>query len=170
MAAKNYFFEVENMDPYAEAIHWFSKEKLKTLSQWKVFADYTEEIIPLLESNILVAHNVWFDLKFIQYECDRIWYQYQPETLCTMKHFTPICQLPSPQSNKGFKRPKVIELIQHYNITEQTIASTTAIMFGENSVQFHDARYDTVAVYLAMQAYHTLSQSEQYENWEHKAA
>jgi len=152
--SKNYFFAVDEMDPYAEAIHWFSKERLEILSEGKRFADYEHEILPLLETTTLVAHNVWFDLKFMQYECKRVWYDYQPETLCTMKHFTPICQLPSPQKPWLLKRPKVAELIAHYNISEENISDTTKEIFKETDIWFHDARYDTVAVYLAMKAYH----------------
>jgi DNA polymerase-3 subunit epsilon len=153
--SKNYFFAVDEMDPYAEAIHWFSKEKLDMLSEGKRFTDYQHEILPLLENTTLVAHNVWFDLKFMQYECERVWYDYQPETLCTMKHFTPICQLPSPQAHQHYKRPKVSELINHYNITEDDITQATIDIFWESGNGFHDARYDSVAVYLAMKAYNT---------------
>lgn len=151
--SKNYFFAVNDMDPYAEAIHGFSKEKLEILSKGKEFIDYKEEILPLLESTILVAHNVGFDLKFIQYECERVGYKYQPDTLCTMKHFTPICKLPSPQPNKWYKWPKVSELITHYSINEIDITITTKEIFWESGNWFHDARYDTVALYLAMKAY-----------------
>ena len=154
--SKNYFFAVDEMDPYAEAIHGFSKQRLEILSEGKTFADYQHEILPLLETTTLVAHNVWFDLKFMQYECERVWYDYQPETLCTMKHFTPICQLPSPQPNKWYKRPKVSELIRHYDITPEDITMSTEEIFGESDAGFHDARYDTVAVYLAMKAYHEI--------------
>lgn len=155
--SKNYFFAVDEMDPYAEAIHWFSKAKLEILSEGKRFADYHHEILPLLETTTLVAHNVWFDLKFMQYECERVWYNYEPETLCTMKHFTPICQLPSPQKPWLFKRPKVAELISHYTISDDEIDRSTKEIFDTDDVWFHDARYDTVAVYLAMKAYHEIS-------------
>lgn len=155
IGSNNYFFSVDHMDPFAESIHWFSKEKLSILSEWKRFIDYQKELLPLLESTVLVAHNVWFDLKFMQYECERVWYNYQPETLCTMKHFTPICKLPNPQ-NTWYKRPKVSELILHYNISEENITNTTKNIFWDSWNWFHDARYDTVALYLAMKAYHNI--------------
>lgn len=56
--SKNYFFSVDDMDPYAEAIHGFSKDRLEVLSEGKRFADYKDEILPILENTTLVAHNV----------------------------------------------------------------------------------------------------------------
>ncbi len=151
--SKNYFFTVDEMDPYAEAIHGFSKQRLEILSGGLRFSDYKDEILPALEGKTLVAHNVWFDLKFMQYECERVAFDYKPATLCTMQHFTPICKLPSPKQD-GYKRPKVAELITHYNITEEEIKNSTDDIFWADDVGYHDARYDTVAVYLAMKKYY----------------
>lgn len=150
--SKNYFFRVDDMDPYAQAIHGFSQEMLEDLSQGKTFSDQSEDLIPLLDVHTLVAHNVGFDKKFIQYEYQRLWLSYEPETFCTMAHFTPICKLPH-RHNGGFKRPKLGELLLHYNISESYVQEVVQELFDGESTQAHDARYDTTALYLVMQEY-----------------
>ena len=148
--AKNFFFRVDEMDPYAQAVHWFSIEQLEHLSEGLRFGDHIDSILPLLQDNTLVAHNVNFDLKFMQHECQKIGITYQPKTLCSMEYFTPICQLPHPQQPGNLKWPKVAELITYFDITHEDITNTTKELFDNDDVSFHDARYDTVAVYLAM--------------------
>ena len=104
--SQNFFFTVDAMDPYAESIHGFSQERLAQLSEGKRFSDQQERLVPVLDAHTLVAHNVWFDKKFIQYEYERLGLLYEPETFCTMQHFTPICKIPHHQ-NGGYKRPKL---------------------------------------------------------------
>lgn len=128
----NYFFEVDEMDPYAQRVHGFSLEQLRILSGGKRFSHYRDEILPLLENNILVAHNIAFDLKFMQYECERMRYEYRPQTLCTMHHFTPLCQLPHPNQYGKFKRPKVAEVVSYCNISETDILQETNTLFGDS--------------------------------------
>ena len=70
--SQNYFFRVDEMDRFAQAIHGFSLEKLEELSLGRTFCDQSEEIIPILDQHTLVAHNVGFDKKFIQYEYQRL--------------------------------------------------------------------------------------------------
>jgi hypothetical protein len=48
----------------------------------------------------------------------------------------------------------VVELIEHYDITPEDITLSTEEIFGDSGAGFHDARYDTVAVYLAMKAHY----------------
>ena len=56
--SKNYFFRVDEMDRFAQAIHGFSLEKLEELSQGRTFSDQSNDLIPLLDCHTLVAHNV----------------------------------------------------------------------------------------------------------------
>ncbi len=150
--SNNFFFRVDVMDPYAESIHGFSKEMLEQLSQGKTFSDRQENLIPLLDAHTLVAHNAWFDKKFIQYEYERLWLTYNPELFCTMQYFTPICQLPH-HHNGGYKRPKLSELLGFYNISESQVQQTSQELFDAGTITAHDARFDTTALYLVMQEY-----------------
>ena len=150
--SQNYFFRVDEMDRFAQAIHGFSLERLEELSQGKTFSDQSEEIIPILDQHTLVAHNVGFDKKFIQYEYQRLWLVYEPATLCTMQHFTPICRLPH-HHNGWYKRPKLGELLNHYSISESQVQAMVQELFDGENTRAHDARYDTTALYLVMQEY-----------------
>lgn len=158
--AKNFFFSVEEMDPYAQAIHWFSLEQLEELSEGYRFGDHINSILPLIENTTLIAHNVQFDLKFMQHECNKINIDYNPKTLCSMEYFTPICKIPHPQQ-QCFKWPKVAELMTHFDISHEDVQHTTKELFDTDDVNFHDARYDTVAVYLAMKIHKNLEKSSQ---------
>lgn len=151
-SSHNFFFTVDAMDPYAEAIHGFSKEMLTQLSQGKTFSDQYEYIIPILDAHTLVAHNAWFDKKFIQYEYERLGLSYEPEVFCTMQHFTPICKIPH-HHNGGYKRPKLSELLSFYTISEQEVQQVAQELFQTHTTTAHDARYDTTALYLVMQRY-----------------
>ena len=146
------------MDPYAESIHGFSTQMLEELSQGKQFSDWKDILVPILDAHTLVAHNAWFDKKFIQYEYQRLWLEYNPEVLCTMQHFTPICKLPH-HHNGGYKRPKLSELLWFYNISESQVQETSQSLFNIWSITAHDARFDTAALYLVMQKYKETSKN-----------
>ena len=55
--SQNYFFRVNEMDPYAESIHGFSTQMLEELSQGKQFSDWKDILVPILDAHTLVAHN-----------------------------------------------------------------------------------------------------------------
>ena len=154
--SQNFFFRVDAMDPYAQSIHWFSQELLEQLSEGKTFADQYDHISSLLDNYTLVAHNAWFDKKFIQYEYERLGLVYEPETFCTMQYFTPICKIPH-HHNGGYKRPKLSELLWFYDISSQQVQETVQELFHTQHTEAHDARYDTTALYLVMQKYQQYS-------------
>ena len=66
---------------------------------------------------------------------------------CSMKGTTPICKIKG--KRVGYKYPKLSELLAHYNIQDYEILRDAEKLFG-CSCGYHDARFDTVAVYLAM--------------------
>ena len=76
-----------------------------------------------------------------------------------MQHFTPICKIPH-HHNGGYKRPKLSELLLFYNISEQEVQQAAQELFQAHSINAHDARYDTAALYLVMQKH----QSEKITN------
>ena len=147
--AKNFFFAVEYIEPSASAINGFTVEKLAVLSNGNTFSCHTEEIYDDFKSaDLIIAHNVKFDLNFMIAEfCyqDRI-FRYN-ESLDTMKVFMPIMKMER-SNHKGYKYPKLGEMCEFLDIYPYDITKMTIELFGE-AVGSHDARYDTVSLYLS---------------------
>ncbi|MBQ9756515.1 MAG: 3'-5' exonuclease [Clostridia bacterium] len=147
--AKNFFFTVDSVEYGAYMIHGFSVEKLKSLSKGKRFSDCVDEIKKDFEScDLLVAHNTSFDMMFLRAEFERVG-EILPikKDFCSMKSTTPICKLAGRRD--GYKYPKLTELCAYFKISNRDILDSMKILFKEKA-GFHDARFDTTAVYLAM--------------------
>lgn len=147
---KNFFFAVSFMPPEAEAIHGFSLSLLAVLSNGKTFKDCAKEIAEDFSSaDLIVAHNVSFDFSFLRVEFERanIPFSYKEE-FCTMKKFTPLCKLPR-KKGVGYKYPRLNELCAYLGITENDI-NDACLKLYDGEVGYHDARFDTTAVYLAV--------------------
>jgi len=147
--AKNKFFSVDNVEYGAFCVHGFSVEKLKYLSQGKTFSDHALEIYNDLENaNVVVAHNASFDMMFLRSEFENLG-QILPiqNSFCSMKNTTAVCKLKG--RREGYKYPKLSELTTYLGITDFEILNTAKLLFG-CSCGYHDARFDTTALYLAM--------------------
>ncbi len=68
------------------------------------------------------------------------------KTFCTMAYYKDICKIPSPNGN-GIKNPKLSETIEYLGITDEAIEKKANELF-QGSGNYHDARFDTAAVYL----------------------
>lgn len=149
VTGKNYFFKVDSVDPRAEEVHGLSVEKLNKLSKGKVFADHVKSIYKdFAEADLIVGHNVTFDVKFIKAEFERQGMKFEPkEQFCTMKHFKPIMCLPS---KNGYKFPKLIELSEFLGISSREVNRQVSEIFAstDNTIS-HDSRYDIVETYLS---------------------
>jgi DNA polymerase III epsilon subunit-like protein len=148
--AKNFFFMIEDgeMEAGAEKVHGFSVEKLAILSKGRIFEDSIYEITKDLENSIFIAHNVKFDKKFVDAEFTRLNLKVPiSKEFCTMKYFKDITELPS-RDGRGFKNPKLSEVVKYYNLDSNDILKTTKKLFHTNEVSFHDARFDTTAMYM----------------------
>ncbi len=146
--AKNYFFTVQTMSPQAEMVHGFSIEKLDELSQGATFEDFHNDILKDFNDSTCIAHNVKFDRGFVEAELDRINKIAEFKNyFCTMEYFKNIVKLPGKFKN-GYKNPKVEEVLDFYKITPEKVLQKTKYIFECEDVSFHDARYDTVAMYL----------------------
>jgi len=151
VTAKNMFFAVPFVDPGAVAVHGFSAEKLKVLSGGKVFSDYADEIEKDFSSaDVVVSHNVSFDEAFLRAEFERVG-KILPikNSFCSMKNTVPICKLLR-SGGRGYKYPKLSELCDFFGVTERETEETARKLFGIDSAFYHDARFDTAAVFLAM--------------------
>lgn len=146
---KNYFFTVDYVEPSAEEVHGFSVEKLYELSNGMYFDDLVEEFYnDFREADFVIGHNVSFDIKFLKHELIPMGEEFQPKnTFCTMNYYRTVCRLIKP--NGDLKNPKLSELVKFLNISDDTIASTANKLF-EGSGNYHDARFDTTATYLAV--------------------
>lgn len=149
LSARNLFFTVDNMDYSAYAVHGFSIEKLKELSGNKRFSDYIDIIEnDFSRADVIVSHNTAFDFSFMRAEFERAGKVFEIKNeFCTMKKFTPICKLPK-KKGEGYKYPKLVELCAHFGISDGKIQEVSKKVFG-NAANFHDARFDTTAVFLA---------------------
>jgi DNA polymerase III subunit epsilon len=148
--ARNYYFEVDHINPSAERVHGLSVERLKELSGGSRFSDYIDEIEKDFSNvDIIAGHNVSFDIKFLREEfkrCGRT-FNYAKE-FCTMKHFTNICKI---KKNDGrYKYPRLEELIKFLNIEDKEIVDKTVSLYNSLENDYHDARFDTVAAYLCL--------------------
>ncbi len=147
--AKNFFFTVDSVEYGAYMVHGFSVEKLLKLSGGKRFYDHIEEIRTDLENaDLVVAHNSSFDMMFLRAEFERWGVPlYIKREYCSMKNMTPVCKLAG--RHAGYKYPKLSEMTAYFGISDYEIGLTTKEIFGDK-VGFHDARFDTTALFLSM--------------------
>ena len=148
--AKNFFFAVSYVEPSAVKVHGFSPEKLAVLSNGHTFSTDIDEIYDdFLSADLIVAHNVKFDIGFLIAEFnyqDRI-FRYR-ESFDSMKAFTPIMKMER-SNHKGYKYPKLGEMCEFLDIYPYDVTRKTMQLFNTDIVSGHDARYDTTALYLA---------------------
>lgn len=150
LKARNLFFTVDQMDYSAFAVHGFSMDRLQKLSGGKRFSDYIDIIEnDFSKADLVVSHNTAFDFMFMRAEFEKLGRDFcVQDEFCTMKKFTPICQLPKSRG-VGYKYPKLSELCSFLDITDQKIKSASEKIFGVEA-GFHDARFDTTAVLLSL--------------------
>ena len=148
--AKNFFFAVEYVEPSAVKVHGFTPEKLAVLSNGHTFSSDIDEIYDdFAKADLIVAHNVKFDINFMIaefcYQDRRFRYN---EEFDTMKFFTSVMKLPR-ENHKGYKYPKLSELIEYLDLYPYDVTRKTSELFSVSGAGGHDARFDTTALYLA---------------------
>ncbi len=150
VSAKNFFFSVDFVSDTAYNVHGFDVNTLKSLSGNLTFKDlYKLFKKDLTENDFIIGHNINFDISFLRREFDRINIEFKPKNLfCSMNYFKNILKLKS--SIGTIKSPKLSELLEHLKITEENILNSTNKLFNSDETYFHDARFDTTALYLAI--------------------
>lgn len=148
--AKNFYFAVDEVEYGAYKVHGLSPEILYKLSNGQTFGDKIEEIEKDFQSaDLVVAHNTAFDFMFLRKEFEGCGRDFIVNNeFCSMKKMTPICKIMR-SSGKGYKYPKLSELCRYFFISDDVILEETKKLFGETN-WYHDARFDTTAVYLAV--------------------
>ncbi|AID45202.1 DNA polymerase III, epsilon subunit [Candidatus Arthromitus sp. SFB-mouse-Japan] len=150
VSAKNFFFSVDFVSDTAYNVHGFDVNTLKSLSGNLTFKDlYKLFKKDLTENDFILGHNINFDISFLRREFDRINVEFKPKNLfCSMNYFKNILKLKN--SIGTIKSPKLSELLEHLKITEENILNSTNKLFNSDETYFHDARFDTTALYLAI--------------------
>lgn len=145
----NLYFMVDYIEPGAQKVHGLTLDTLRELSGDRRFYDRFGEIKSAFESaDVLIAHNINFDLGFMDAEFKRCNSNFEyHDSMCTMRHFTNICKIPNYNSN-GYKWPKLEEMIRFFGISQNQIITATQELFNNCNSGFHDARFDVTATYL----------------------
>lgn len=148
--AKNFFFKVDHVSETAYNVHGFDLETLKSLSGNMTFKDlYKLFKKDLMESDFILGHNINFDISFLKKEFEKVGIEFEPKNLfCSMNYFKNILKLKN--SIGTIKLPKLSELLTYLKITDENIIETTKKFFNSEESYFHDARFDTTALYLAI--------------------
>lgn len=148
--AKNFFFTVDFVEFGAYAVHGFSVQKLQELSNGRRFDYFIDEIEEDFKSaNILIAHNSQFDSMFLRSEFENNNRDFDFfNFFCSMKNSIEFCKLAKTRG-MGYKYPKLSELCDKLEIDDMDIRIASKKLYGESS-SFHDARFDTTALYLAV--------------------
>lgn len=150
VGARNYYFTVDEMSEGAQNTHGLSLQKLVELSGGERFKDRLNEIAPLFSTTNIIAHNIKFDESFIGQELWRNGIIMQPANrFCTMEFFRGVCKIPA-RDGRGYKNPKLEEVINYFNINPEIVAQYSNYLFGGKDVTYHDSRYDTAAMYVAV--------------------
>ena len=146
----NFYFYNSYISPQSTEVHGITVEKLYALSGGKTFYDYADEIEEdFSRASLTVAHNFPFDFKFMFAEFANCYKTFKyNEKLDTMRYFNGVTKLLK-ENGKGYKYPKLSELIAYFDITDYEILNVAKSLFG-CSCGYHDARFDTTALYLAM--------------------
>ena len=155
--AVNYFFTVEKMSEEALSVHHLDQGLLYELSGGAKFSDKAAEIYNILKGNRIIAHNEVFDERFISSELWRCGISFAPgDRFCTMKYFKDVLQIPSKFKKYGkYKNPKLSEVVDFLGIDKDKVISYSERWFNYSSkdMQYHDSRFDTAAMYIAVNIY-----------------
>jgi DNA polymerase-3 subunit epsilon len=151
ISGKNLFFEVDDMSEGALEVHGLTMDMLRELSGGARFEDAAQEVYEdFASAKVWVGHNVSADEKYIRVEMERCGLKLPKKpTFCTMNYFTSDMNLVRKVNIGRPKPPKLTELVQHFELTEEFVAEKAAEWFGGGGA-LHDARFDTAATYLCL--------------------
>jgi DNA polymerase-3 subunit epsilon len=151
ISGKNLFFEVDDMSEGALEVHGLTMDMLRELSGGARFEDAAQEVYEdFASAKVWVGHNVSADEKYLRVEMERCGLKLPKKpTFCTMNYFTSDMNLMRKVNIGRPKPPKLTELVQHFELTEEFVAEKAAEWFGGGGA-LHDARFDTAATYLCL--------------------
>lgn len=147
--AKNFYFTVDYMEPRASSVNGLTEKILEKLSNNKKFKDFAEEIYKdFLSVDVLIAHNLDFDLRFLVKEFKRLGFDIDKlgenkRYFCTMESYTMFMQIPHPYY--GLKYPRLEEVIDYLSVKYVDIEDKAKEVFRCDAVSYHDSRFDVIA-------------------------
>lgn len=158
ISGKNYFFDIDYVTRGAEEATGRNVEFYKEASQGRKFKDCAREIESDFKDSILIAHNLPFDENFISSEFWRVGITFTPaQRFDTMVYFANVCKLPGGKYGKQYKDPRLSELVEYFRIKTELIEKYASQLFGIDAKNFHDAMYDTTAMFIAFQIYRDMT-------------
>ena len=151
VVGKNMFFSVDEMSESSYEVHGMSMEDLEELSGGERFEDRAQEIFEDFEgARLWIGHNVSADDRYLRVEMERAGYKLsRKKTFCTMNYFTGVMNMARKYNIGRPKPPKLEELAQFFELTEEEIEQKSCEWFGGGAAA-HDARYDTAMTYLCV--------------------
>lgn len=144
----NYYFCIDEISDGAAKVTGRDLDFYRKASNGIRFEHKAAELAELFKYATVIGHNVKFDNMFMRAELHRcgIEFTYAKE-FDTMNYFKDICKL---KGNRfGYKNPKLEEVIKFLGINEEKVRKFTEQMFKLNNSSYHDATYDTTAMYTA---------------------
>lgn len=143
----NQYFSVKSISDGASKVTGLTKVLVDGLSGGMIFSDRSSEIYNDIKDAIVIGHNISFDEKFVSEEllrCGTV--MMFKNKLCTMKYLTDIMRIPGRYGK--YKWPNLGEALEYFKLTTADVEKFTQGLYGNWKMDAHDARYDTVAVYL----------------------
>ena len=147
--AKNFYFTVDYMEPRASSVNGLTEKILEKLSNNKKFKDFAEEIYTdFLDVEVLIAHNLDFDLRFLIKEFKRLGFDIDKlgenkGYFCTMESYTMFMEIP--HDYYGLKYPRLDEVMCYLDIKYTDIEDKENEVFGCDVVSWHDSQFDVIA-------------------------
>ena len=151
VTGKNLFYEVDDMSEGALEVHGLTLDMLRELSGGLRFEDSARDVLKdFAAAKMWVGHNVSADEKYLRVEMERCGLTLPRKiTFCTMNYFTSDTNLARRVNIGRPKPPKLTELVQFFDLSEDFVAEKAAEWFGGGGA-LHDARFDTAATYLCL--------------------
>ena len=155
LSAENYFFEVDYVNPdvtkkFGRGINFY-KEKSKGIK----FKDKKDEIYNMVaDADLIVGHNVDFDINFLTTEFWRLGVQLPiKDRFDTMKKYKGIIKVFDKTGR--IKNPNLSELANHLNLDNSKTNIICEKLFEKTEFkpEFHDSTYDITVTFLAKQLY-----------------
>ena len=148
----NYFFSVQYIEPAASAITGLTVPIVYRLAEGRVFADDAAAIArDFAWADTIVSHNLVFDMRFMANEFARakVPFSLGERGFCSMRSLTDVLCLPGTRNR--YKWPSLAELANYFGVDDAAVHAQMQRWYGQQS-EAHDARFDTVKLYLALQA------------------
>lgn len=162
LKSENFYFNVEKVEKGASEINGLTVEKLKELSDGKIFKDYAYKIFNDFNDAKIICHNVKFDMSFLSEEFRRIDMNLKiKDSFCTMLNYRN--KLKIKHEKYGYKYPKLEEVIKYLGVDEEIIRNVMSAITPDRNIGYHDARYDIACTYVVFKYLEDIKPNREFE-------